>query len=76
MPERHIANVPYFTGLVTLTPLLQFFLPKVNLQWSGLIVGGATCMLFAQHRGLLAACFGALPIYAAHLGQSATPPQV
>lgn len=65
MLERHIAKVLYVTGFVTLTPLLQFFAPVINLQLSGLTVGDATGMLFAQHWGLMAACFGSLLIYAA-----------
>lgn len=65
MLERHIAKVLYVTGFVTLTPLLQYFAPVMNLQLSNLTVGDATGILFAQHWGLMAACFGALLIYAA-----------
>jgi hypothetical protein len=65
MLERHFDKILYVTGAVTVTPLLQFFLPTLNLGLSGLVVGDDTGMLFARHWGLMAACFGALLIYAA-----------
>lgn len=62
---RHFDKILYITGAVTLTPLLQFFLPVFNLGLSGLVVGDDTGMLFARHWGLMAACFGALLLFAA-----------
>lgn len=62
--ERHFDKILYLTGLVTFTPLLQYFLPTVNLGLSGLVVGDEVGLLFARHWGLLAACFGALLVYA------------
>lgn len=65
MLERHFDKILYVTGVVTLTPLLQYFLPTLNLGLSGLAVGDDTGSLFARHWGLMAACFGALLIFAA-----------
>ncbi len=65
MLDRYIAKILYITGFVTITPLLQFLAPTMNLQLSNLTVGDATGMLFAQHWGLMAACFGALLMFAA-----------
>jgi hypothetical protein len=65
MLERHFDKILYVTGAVTLTPLLQYFLPTMNLGLSGLTVSDETGMLFARHWGLMAACFGALLIFAA-----------
>ena len=65
MLERHFDKILYVTGAVTVTPLLQFFLPTVNLGLNGMVVGDDTGMLFARHWGLMAACFGALLIFAA-----------
>lgn len=64
MIERHFDKILYVTGVVTITPLLQFFLPTLNLGLSGLVVGDETGMLFARHWGLMAACFGALLLLA------------
>jgi len=65
MLTRHFDKVLYVTGAVTVTPLLQYFLPALNLGLSGLAVGDEAGLLFARHWGLMAACFGALLIYAA-----------
>jgi hypothetical protein len=65
MLERHFDKILYVTGLVTVTQLLQYFLPTLNLGLSGLVVGDETGMLFARHWGLMAACFGVLLIFAA-----------
>lgn len=65
MLQRHFDKILYVTGVVTLTPLLQYFLPTLNLGLSGLLVGDDTGMLFARHWGLMAACFGALLIFVA-----------
>lgn len=65
MIERHIGKILVVTGAVTLTPLLQFFLPALNLSLSGLVVADETGLLFARHWGLMAACFGALLMFAA-----------
>lgn len=64
MLQRHFDKILYVTGVVTLTPLLQYFLPTLNLGLSGLVVGDDTGLLFARHWGLMAACFGALLIFA------------
>lgn len=65
MLERHIGKILVVTGAVTLTPLLQFFLPTLNLSLSGLVVADEAGLLFARHWGLMAACFGVLLIFAA-----------
>ncbi len=65
MLERHFSKILILTGLVTMTPLVQYLLPQFNLRLSGLAVQDETGLLFAQHWGLMAACFGALLIYAA-----------
>ena len=73
MLERHFDKILYVTGAVTVTPLLHYFFPVLNLNLSGLAVGDATGMLFARHWGLMAACFGALLIYAARRPAHRTP---
>ena len=65
MIQHHFTKVLYATGLVTMTPLLQFFFPAQVLGLSMLQVGDAAGMLHAQHWGLLAFCFGAQLVYAA-----------
>jgi len=65
MLERHIAKLLTITGAVSLTPLLQYFAPALNLQLNGMALTDDTGLLFARHWGLMAACFGALLIYAA-----------
>jgi len=65
MLGRYFDKILYVTGVVTLTPLLQFFSPALNLGLSGLVVSDDAGLLFARHWGLMAACFGALLIFAA-----------
>ena len=65
MFERNFDKILYVTGAVTMTPLLQFFFPALNLGLNGLVVGDDAGLFFARHWGLMAACFGALLIFAA-----------
>jgi xanthine/uracil permease len=65
MFERNFDKILYVTGAVTMTPLLQFFFPALNLGLNGLVVGDDAGLFFARHWGLMAACFGALLLFAA-----------
>lgn len=65
MLERHFTKILFFTGLVTVSPLLMFLIPTFYLGTNNLVIGDSTGLLFARHWGLMAACFGSLLIYAA-----------
>lgn len=65
MMNKYFTAILYVTGIITMTPLAQFFAPTAVLGISGLQVGDAVGLFHAQHWGLLAFCFGALLVYAA-----------
>ncbi len=65
MISKNFTKILYITGAITMLPLLQFFLPATVLGQSGLQVGDAAGMAFAQHWGLVVFCIGALLVYAA-----------
>ena len=65
MIVKHFTKILYITGILTMLPLLQFFLPYTVLQIQGLSSGSGGSILFVRHWGLMAFCFGALLVYAA-----------
>lgn len=65
MIVKHFTKILYITGILTMLPLLQFFLPYTALQIQGLSIGSGGGILFVRHWGLMAFCFGALLVYAA-----------
>ena len=65
MIQKYFSHVLTVSGLVTMLPLAQFFAPTQVLAASQLQIGDAVGLLYAQHWGLLAFCFGALLLYAA-----------
>lgn len=73
MLERHFTKILFFTGLVTISPVLMFLLPSFYLSANQLAVVDGTGLLFARHWGLMAACFGSLLIFAAMRPAYRTP---
>lgn len=66
MLVEHFAAVLWVTGAFTMTPILQFLAPRpVLARLYRIELTDEAGVLFARHWGLLAACFGALLIYAA-----------
>ncbi len=65
MVQKYFTHILYITGIATMAPLLQYFFPQGVLALSGLKVGDAVGLIFAQQAGLLIFCIGALLVYAA-----------
>jgi hypothetical protein len=66
MLDKNFATVLLVTGVITALPVVQFFLPGSVLRLMyKLELREPAGLLFARHWGLMAACFGALLIYAA-----------
>lgn len=55
----------YVAGLITMSPILQFFLPQQGLALSQIQLQELAAILFAQHWGMMAFCMGLLLIWAA-----------
>lgn len=55
----------YAAGLITMSPILQFFLPQQGLALSQIQLQEPAAILFAQHWGMMAFCMGLLLIWAA-----------
>ena len=53
------------TGIISMLPIVMFFLPWAMLNIVGLNVGREAGVPFTKHWGLLAFCFGALLVYSA-----------
>jgi hypothetical protein len=65
MLNEHISIVLMVTGVVTALPILQYLFPAAALKLLyKLSIPDPAGLLFAQHWGLMAACFGGLLIYA------------
>jgi hypothetical protein len=65
MLARHFSTILLVTGVVTALPILQFMLPGPALRLLyKLELREPAGALFARHWGLMAACFGALLVYA------------
>ena len=65
MIVKHFTKILYITGIITMLPIMMFFLPWVTLRLLGLDVGINAGVAFTKHWGLMAFCFGALLVYAA-----------
>ena len=65
MIAKHFTKILYITGIITMLPIMMFFLPWVSLRLLGLDVGINAGVAFTKHWGLMAFCFGALLVYAA-----------
>lgn len=62
----HIAGILTVTGIITASPILQFFFPRQMLKHlSKLEIHDEAGLFYARHWGLLAFSIGALLIYAA-----------
>ena len=65
MIVKHFTKILYVTGIITMLPIVMFFLPWAMLNIIGLDVGREAGVPFTKHWGLLAFCFGALLVYSA-----------
>ena len=65
MVVKHFTKILYVTGVITMLPIVMFFLPWAMLNIIGLNVGREAGVPFTKHWGLLAFCFGALLVYSA-----------
>jgi hypothetical protein len=65
MIVKHFTKILYVTGIITMLPIMMFFLPWVMLNLTGLDVGLKAGVAFTKHWGLMAFCFGALLVYSA-----------
>ena len=65
MIVKHFTKILYVTGIITMLPIVMFFLPWAMLSIIGLDVGREAGVPFTKHWGLLAFCFGALLVYSA-----------
>jgi hypothetical protein len=65
MVVKHFTKILYVTGILTMLPIVMFFLPWVTLSTIGMSVGREAGVAFAKHWGLMAFCFGALLVYSA-----------
>lgn len=65
MVHKHFTWILYITGIATMLPLLQYFLPHVALSLSALKLDDPVGLIFAQQAGMLIFCIGALLVYAA-----------
>ena len=65
MIVKHFTKILVVTGIITMLPIVMFFLPWAMLNIVGLNVGREAGVPFTKHWGLLAFCFGALLVYSA-----------
>ena len=65
MIVKHFTKILYVTGIITMLPVVMFFLPWAMLNILGLDVGREAGVPFTKHWGLMAFCFGALMVYSA-----------
>ena len=65
MIVKHFTKILIVTGIITMLPIVMFFLPWAMLSIVGLDVGREAGVPFTKHWGLLAFCFGALLVYSA-----------
>ncbi len=55
----------YLAGLITMSPIVQYFFPQQGLSLSQISLQDSAGLLFAQHWGFMAFCMGLLLIWAA-----------
>ncbi len=65
MIVKHFTKILVVTGIISMLPIVMFFLPWAMLNILGLNVGREAGVPFTKHWGLLAFCFGALLVYSA-----------
>lgn len=65
MIVKHFTKILYVCGVITMLPILLFFIPWPMFTLTGMSMTANTGVLFAKHWGLLAATIGALLIYSA-----------
>ncbi len=65
MIVKHFTKILYVCGILTMLPIVFFFLPWPMFSLMGISMTPNTGILFAKHWGLLAACFGGLLFYSA-----------
>ncbi len=65
MIVKHFTKILVVTGIISMLPIVMFFLPWAMLNIVGLNVGREAGVPFTKHWGLLAFCFGALLVYSA-----------
>jgi hypothetical protein len=65
MVQKYFTHILYITGIATMLPLLQYFLPELVLSMSAMKVGDAAGLLYVRQSGMLIFCIGALLVYAA-----------
>jgi hypothetical protein len=65
MIVKHFPKVLYITGVITMVPILYFFLPWPMFNLNGMVMTANSGVAFAKHWGLLAACMGGLLFYSA-----------
>ncbi len=65
MIDKHFTKILYVCGVLTMLPIVMFFMPWLTLSFLGLDVGREAGVPFTKHWGLMAFCFGALLFYSA-----------
>ncbi len=65
MIVKHFTKILYVMGVITMLPLIQFFLPYWVLKVEGLPIDSQSSIFFIRHWGLMSFCIGALLVYAA-----------
>lgn len=73
MIVRHFTRILYVSGVITMLPIVMFFIPWAMFTITGINVGNGVGVAFVKHWGLMAFCFGALQIYAAHHMEARRP---
>lgn len=73
MIVRHFTRILYISGALTMLPIVMFFFPWGMFGVLGINVGSGVGVAFVKHWGLMAFCFGALLIYAAHHVEARRP---
>ena len=65
MIVKHFTKILYICGIITMLPIVMFFLPWAMFNLLGISVGREAGVPFTKHWGLMAFCFGALMVYSA-----------
>ena len=65
MIVKHFTKILYVCGVITMLPILLFFIPWPMFTLTGMSMAANTGVLFAKHWGLLAASIGGLLFYSA-----------
>ncbi len=65
MIVKHFTKILYISGIITMLPIVMFFLPWAMFNLLGISVGREAGVPFTKHWGLMAFCFGALMVYSA-----------